>query len=150
MIVRTMRTDEIDSVVTLFNYYREAADISEDTYDENKVLNTIREYNIRPNLFFRIALDGQRPVGVIGGFASEDPVDTDFFATIQFCYLIDSHNNIDNYEHLIQEFEAWAKNIRARAVRVLDIGRNLTRLSDVYDQLGYNRMPVTIMNKEIQ
>ena len=91
MIIRPMQPDEIDSVVILFNYYRDATGIEDDRYSEDRVLQTIRTYTINWNLFFNVAYEGQRPVGLVGGFVSEDPVEGTRGANIQFCYLVDSH-----------------------------------------------------------
>ena len=105
MIIRPMETTEIDLVINLFNYYREEAGIPEERYDHDKVLKTIREYCIRPNLFFNVALNGRRPIGIIGGFLSEDPVDTEITATIQFNYLIPEFATVENYGQLIDIFQ---------------------------------------------
>jgi hypothetical protein len=150
MIIRPMETTEIDLVINLFNYYREEAGIPEERYDHDKVLKTIREYCIRPNLFFNVALNGRRPVGIIGGFLSEDPVDTEITATIQFNYLIPEFATVENYGQLIDIFQTWAKQFKVEQIRAIDIGNNITRLDDVYDQLGFNPIRVNIMNKEIQ
>jgi hypothetical protein len=144
-----MEPNEIDLVVNLFNYYRAEADITEDRYDENKTLNTIREYCIRPNLFFHCAYNGRRPVGVIGGFLSEDPIDTERTATIQFNYLIPEFATVDNYGQLISVFEKWAQQFTVSQIRAIDIGQNSNRLNDVYDQLDFTPVRVSIMNKEI-
>lgn len=147
MIIRKMETREIDLVVNLFNYYRDEADIPQ--YDEDRVLMTVREYNIRPQLFFRIAVNGQRPVGLIGGFLSQDPVESEIVATIQFNYLIPEFNTRENYQLLIEEFESWAKQVGAEQIRAIDIGRNISRLEEIYDDFGFNPVRVTIMNKEL-
>lgn len=147
MFIREMEPNELDSVITLFGYYREAADIPEDKYDENRVRHTLREYSIRTQLFLRIALNGQRPVGVIGGFLSEDPVDTDFTANIQFCYLLPEFTS--GYPELIQEFITWATACKVTAVRAIDIGNNYERLRDVYESLDFEVIKLSIMNKEI-
>lgn len=149
MIIRPMEPNEIDLVVNLFNYYREAAGITEDHYDENKTLNTIREYCIRPNLFFHCAYNGRRPIGVIGGFLSEDPIDTERTATIQFNYLIPEFATIDNYGQLIAVFEKWAEQFTVSQIRAIDIGQNPNRLEAVYSDLAFNPVRVSIMNKEI-
>jgi hypothetical protein len=149
MIIRPIEPNEIDLVVNLFNYYRAEADITEDRYDENKTLNTIREYCIRPNLFFHCAYNGRRPVGVIGGFLSEDPIDTERTATIQFNYLIPEFATVDNYGQLISVFEKWAQQFTVSQIRAIDIGQNSNRLNDVYDQLDFTPVRVSIMNKEI-
>ena len=91
----------------------------------------------------------QRPVGLVGGFLSPDPVERELTATIQFLYLIPEHNQSQNYQMLTDEFESWAKQCGAGAVRAIDIGQNTNRLNDIYDQLGYDPVRVSIMNKEI-
>lgn len=149
MIIRDMLTHEIDSVITLFDYYRVSALIDDEHYDENRVIKTVREYCIRPNLFFKIALNGQRPVGMIGGFLSEDPIDTEITATIQFLFLIDEFATVQNYDQLIQSFEAWSKQFKVTAIRAIDIGRNPNRLSDIYGDLEFDPIRISIMNKEL-
>lgn len=150
MIVRSMRPEELDSVLTVFEYYRDSAGIDDDDYDQDRVLGTVKEYCIRPNLFFKIALDNNRPVGIVGGFLSPDPVERELTATIQFLFLIQGYDNLDNYDQLLTEFSAWAKQCGARAVRAIDIGKNITRLNSIYSELGYRPISVSIMNKEIQ
>jgi hypothetical protein len=149
MIIREMLPRELDVVLNLFNYYCEDADITEDKYDQDRARETVREYCIRPNLFFRIALNGQRPVGMIGGFLSQDPVETQVTATIQFLYLIPEFAEINNYQNLVDEFVAWGQQFKVTQVRAIDIGNKLDRLRDVYDELGFNPIRISIMNKEI-
>jgi hypothetical protein len=149
MIIRAMEPRELDSVLNLFNYYCEAADITEDKYDQDRARETVREYCIRPNLFFRIALNGQRPVGLIGGFLSQDPVESEVTATIQFLYLIPEFAEINNYQNLVDEFTAWSQKFKVTQVRAIDIGYRMDRLRDVYDELGFNPIKISIMNKDI-
>jgi len=149
MLVREMQPNEIDSVITLFNYYRDEALVNDEKYSEDRVLQTVRQYCIKPSLFFRVAYNGQRPVGVIGGFLSEDPVESDLTATIQFNYLLPEFASVNGYEQLITEFEIWAKACKATALRAIDIGSNLNRLQDVYSELDFNPIRISIMNKEL-
>ena len=149
MNLRSMRPEEIDSVIILFQYYRESVGISDDKYDENRLLETIREYCIRPMLFFKVAFQGQRPIGLVGGFLSQDPIESELNATIQFLYLLPEHESLSNYSILVDAFEAWAIECGARAVRAIDIGYKLDRLSDIYDQLGFGPIRLAVMNKEL-
>jgi hypothetical protein len=145
-----METTEIDLVINLFNYYRDEAGIPEERYDENKTIKTIREYCIRPNLFFHVAFIGRRPVGVIGGFLSEDPIDTEVTATIQFNYLITEYATVDNYGQMISVFEKWAEQFSVSQIRAIDIGNRPNRLEAVYSDLDFSPVRVNIMNKEIE
>jgi len=149
MLIRSMEPHELDSVLTLFNYYREEAEISEERYSEDRARNTIREYCIRPNLFFRVAYIGQRPCGLIGGFLSEDPVDIEIAATIQFLYLIPEFAQTQNYNLLIEQFVNWSQQFKATNCRAIDIGNNFSRLQAVYQQLGFDPIRVAIMSREI-
>jgi hypothetical protein len=149
MIIREMLPRELDVVLTLFNYYCEDAAITEDKYDQDRARETVREYCIRPNLFFRIAVNGQRPVGLIGGFLSQDPVESQVTATIQFLYLIPEFSEINNYQNLVDEFVTWGEQFKVTQVRAIDIGNKLDRLRDVYDELGFTPIRISIMNKDI-
>ena len=149
MIIRELDPKDIDAVIIMFNYYRDAADIPEDRYDENRVLATLREYAIKPNLFLRVAYVGRRAVGIIGGFLSQDPIDTEVTATIQFNFLIAEYHTVDNYAEMIGSFQQWAQQFKVTQIRALDIGNNINRLDDVYDVLGFDPVRISIMNKEI-
>lgn len=149
LIIRPMEPREIDSVLTLFEYYRSEADITEEKYSQDRVLRTVKEYNIRPNLFFRVAYAGLRPVGLIGGFLSEDPVEDEITATIQFNYIIPEYATVDNYSALIDAFTQWSQSFSVSQVRALDIGNKFNRLQSVYDQLDFNPVRISIMNKEL-
>lgn len=89
MIIREMLPKEIDVVLSLMRRYADEVNIDDAAWDLDRARHTVREYVIRPNLFFRVACQGLRPVGVIGGFLSEDPVESVITATIQFHYLIE-------------------------------------------------------------
>ena len=149
LIIRPMEPNELDSVLILFEYYRAEADITEEKYSQDRVLKTVKEYSIRPNLFFRVAYAGLRPVGLIGGFLSQDPVEDEITATIQFNYIIPDYATIDNYSALIDSFTEWSQQFSVSQIRALDIGNRFNRLQSVYDELDFNPVRVSIMNKEI-
>lgn len=149
MIIRRMQPDEIDSVVVLFDYYRNAALIEDENYREEKVIETIRTYSINWNLFFNVAYEGGRPVGLVGGFVSEDPIEGSRCANIQFCYLVDSHHSKENYAQLISTFEEWAREVKATSIKALDIGYKPDRLKYFYETCGFKSLPLVIMGKEI-
>jgi hypothetical protein len=150
MIIRKMLPEELDIVVNLFQYYREVVMIEDEDYDESRVAQTIKTYDINWNMFFNVAFEGQRPIGVIGGFITEDPIDGKCAAAIQFCYLLEKYASLTNYRQLVDTFEGWAREVNASSIKCLDIGNKPNRLEDLYSQLGYNKLPITIMGKEIR
>lgn len=150
MIIRKMLPEEIEHIVILFNYYRDEVGISDETYDEQRVVQTIKNYTLNWQLHFKVAFEGQRPIGIIGGFASEDPVERETSAAIQFCYLLPAYASLSNYRQLVEDFEAWAREGGAKTIKVLDIGYKPNRLQDMFDTLGYNPLPIKIMSKEIE
>lgn len=149
MIIRNMQPDEIDGVVILFDYYRTEALIDDDRYNEDRVIETIRTYSVNWNLFFNVAYEGQRPIGLVGGFVGEDPIDGERCANIQFCYLVDSYHTRENYQQLIQVFEGWAREVKATSIKAIDIGYKPDRLKYFYETMGFKALPLVIMGKEI-
>jgi hypothetical protein len=149
MIIRQMEADEMDLIVNLFEYYKDEALIEDDEWQINRVVQTIKNYSVSWNLFFRIAYEGQRPVGVIGGFVSEDPITGERVAAIQFNYLKPDYASVGNYRQLVDTFLSWTEEVKATDIKCMDIGNNLTRLDDVYENLGFRHQTISIYGKEI-
>lgn len=149
MIIRPMNPEELDLVVNVFEYYRDDANISDEQWNLQRVVQTIKHYTITWGLFFRVAYDGQRPIGVIGGFVAEDPITAEASAAIQFCYLKPGYDDLNNYRQLVTEFYDWAKSVNASSIKCLDIGNNPDRLSDIWEGLGYYPLPIEVYGKEI-
>jgi hypothetical protein len=68
---------------------------------------------------------------------------------MQFLYLIPEFAEINNYQNLVEEFVAWGEQFKVTQVRAIDIGNKLDRLRDVYDELGFSPIRISIMNKDI-
>lgn len=149
MIIRRMEPEEMDLIVNLFEYYRDEALIDEDEWDINRVVQTIKNYSISWNLFFRIAYEGTRPIGVIGGFVSEDPITGERCSAIQFNYLKPDYASVGNYKQLVDLFVEWSKEVKATNIKCMDIGNNQDRLSEVYDELNFKSQTLSIYGKEI-
>lgn len=149
MIIRKMEPNEIDLIVNLFEYYKDESLISESHWDEQRVVKVIKNYSISWGLFFRVAYDGQRPVGCIGGFITEDPITAERATAIQFNYLKPDYATVDNYSQLIAEFIDWSKEQQAESIKCMDIGNNPDRLSDIYESLGFANQTITVYGKEI-
>jgi GNAT superfamily N-acetyltransferase len=152
MIVRQAQAHELDATVNLFNYYRDDAaekmPVILDEYDENSVINTIRNYFISYEHVWFNAYEGQRPVGFIAGSMGTVPWNDQLLvANLSFIYLLPSHRNMENFRDLYNQFEEWAKNIKAYKISAGDIGIDIDRSQKIYEYLGFE--PILLMTKEL-
>jgi len=150
MIIRPMEPTELDLVVNVFEYYRDEANITDEQWNLQHVVKTIKNYSITWGLFFRVAFEGSRPVGVIGGFVTEDPITGERASAIQFCYLKPDYADVGNYRQLIDAFVEWSKTVEATSFKCLDIGNNPDRLLEVYESIGITPLPIEVYGKEIR
>jgi hypothetical protein len=152
MIVRQMQPREFDVTVNLFQYYRDEAIESlpriREEYDENTVITTIKTFASKWDHCWFNAYDNQRPVGFIAGYASECPWNKEIiYANIAFIYLLDTHKNMDNFRLLVNQFEVWARTIKAQSMTAGDIGIDPQRTQRLYEYLGFK--PGVWMGKEL-
>jgi len=149
MIVRTMLPHELDSTYLLFsNYYVD--EIIErnpgmfQDYDENSMVEVIRQYASNYKYVWFNAYEGQRPVGFIAGFMMECPWNkTVVFANISYIYLLPSHRSPQQFNQLLDQFTAWAKSIHA--VRIVSTDNDIFGSS--FEQLEFTSEKM--MTKEL-
>lgn len=149
MIVRQMLPYELDGTYLLFsNYY--VGEIIErnpgmfQDYDENSMVEAIRQYASNYKYIWFNAYEGQRPVGFIGGFMAECPWNkTLVFTNISYIYLLPSHRNKENFNQLMDEFIAWSK--LAKAVRIMSTDNDIFQSS--LEQLEFTSEK--LMTKEL-
>jgi GNAT superfamily N-acetyltransferase len=147
-----MLPQEFDSTLTLFGYYRDEAIESlpkiADEYDENSVMESIRLYASNWDYCWLNAYDNSRPVGFVAGYASACPWNKNIItANIAFIYLLESHRNMSNFKLLLDNFEGWARNVKATEVTGGDIGINPERTQKLYEH--FNFKPYVLMGKEL-
>jgi hypothetical protein len=152
MIVRKLQPHEMDGQVTLFQYYfDEAVEVipsMAEEYDENSVLETIREFAILHTHCWFVALEGQRPVGFVAGFVSECPWNKEILYTnIAFIYLLETHRNMDNFRQLMAEFTSWSKNVKAKKITAGDIGINTDKMRKLYEHFDFKE--ILLMVKDL-
>jgi len=152
MIVRPMLAHEMDNTIRLFQYYfdeaAEAIPSMASEYDENSILETIREYSIHHTHCWFNAVEGQRPVGFVSGFISQAPWNKDIlYANIAFIYLLESHRNMENFRQLMSEFAAWAQNIKAQKITAGDIGVNPSKMRRLYEHFEFKE--ILLMVKDL-
>lgn len=151
MIVRTMLPQEIDATVNLFNYYYNEAVESipsmADEYDENSIINTIRNYSIAPQYVWFNLYDGQRPVGFIAGFVGQKAWNHGLMiGNISFIYILPTHRSMPVFKQLVDKFAEWAKSFNCVQITAGDIGIDIERSRAVYEYIGFK--PVLLMVKE--
>lgn len=152
MIVRKMQPYEIDSTILCFNYYKDEAIESLpkilDEYDEDSMVETIRNYASHYDCLWLNAYEGQRVVGFVAGYLSQCPWNKKLVtANIAFIYMLPSHRSFDNFKQLTTAFTEWAKQCECFEMTAGDIGIDIERSQRLYEHLGFK--PVLMMSKEL-
>jgi GNAT superfamily N-acetyltransferase len=153
LIVRKLTPHDFDQVITLFHrYYDEAVEsiaAMAEERDDNSIIDTVRYYSSHYDHCWYVAMEGQRPVGFIAGFASEAPWNKNIiYANVAFVYLIDTHRNIDNFRELINKFKEWAELIGAQKITAGDIGINPEKMQKIYEHFDFT--PVLFMERTLK
>lgn len=150
MIVRKPIPAEFDNTVMLFQRYHEEAEMAVPTiaaYDENSVIETIRQFCTHYEYCWFNAYDNTRPVGFVAGYVTQCPWNRDHFEThIAFIFLIESHRTMDNFRSLITKFEEWNKTIGGQVITAGDIGINPERTQRLFEHFDFK--PGVWMGKE--
>ena len=147
MIVRKMQPNEIDAVILLTRYYAQDAELTEEEYDENEVIQTIRLYASNAEYCLRVAFEGQRPVGLIAGCVTKTPWNSTLNAHIDFVFILESHRNLQTFKQLLDEFEGWARIVNAKEITAGDLGIDPERNQKLYAHYGFK--PGMWMEKEL-
>lgn len=152
MIARKMAPNEIDVTINLCRYYYQEAveakpDLA-DTWDDNSLIDGIRQFNIDYNYTWINLYDGQRPVGFIAGYVTKHIYTTKLQTHIQYIYIMPSHRSMDNFRSLMKAFEEWTRAVGAEAITAGDIGVDPERTEQIYQYLGFERE--LMMIKELE
>ena len=138
MIVRRPRADELDNIIIVMEYYRDEANLPDGEYDPDAMLNSVRSFMIQADHIWFNLYEGQRIVGIIGGYLTQLPWSRKIQAHVQFIYVLPSHRNLTNAKSLFEEFEKWAKNCGAERITAGDIGIDTERTQAFYQHLGFS------------
>ena len=109
MIVKTLNLEYFDKTAIVAFQYAEDVDIED--YNEEHIIESIREHNINPSSCWFNAMVGQQVVGFIGGGASAKTLKKDFVSIIDFLYLLPDYNNEDNLRDLVFAFIEWSEKV---------------------------------------
>jgi hypothetical protein len=120
MIVRKMLPQDFDSVINLSNYYIEEAEL-ESTWDSDVWFDNVRKSSTLAEYCFFVALDNQRPVGWISGYANIiSDWNKDINAHIQTIYLLKNYRTPENLQMLFNSFKDWALLINSNTISFMD------------------------------
>jgi len=137
MIVRPMLPTEIDATVILCGYYADEANIG-DEYDEDAVVETIRQHAIHNEYFWYNAYEGQRPVGLVAGAVTKAPWSkNEFYLHIELIYLLESHRTFSNFKLLLDKVEEHARQLGASKITAGDIGIDIERTKKLYNHFDF-------------
>jgi len=152
MIVRTMRPEEIDLNVNLFRQYADEASETNPAlgaqYDENSVIQSIRNRVIAPDACWFSLLDNARPVGFISASLTQAPWNFEIlYAHIEMIYVLKEKRSMDAFRKLTTAIEEWALSMDATNITAGDIGIDPERSKRVYTSVGFTEG--CFMTKEI-
>lgn len=140
MIIKAVDSTNIDSTMVLCEYYREEAGISDDDYDHNSVLETIKTRSIHAEYCWFNLYEGQRPVGFISGCLTQAPWNKNIlYAHIELVFILESHRSLDNFKMLIDAFTKWGTQFKVVDITAGDIGINVDRTRKLYEHLGFTQ-----------
>jgi GNAT superfamily N-acetyltransferase len=129
---------EIDATAILCEYYAEEANIPEDEYDFNSVINGIRLRTIYHQHCWFNLYDGARPVGFISGYITHLPWnEKKFVGHIDLIFILESHRSLSTLKELMAKFEEWAKIAGADKITAGDIGVNPDRTRRLLEHQGF-------------
>lgn len=153
MIVRKMRPEEIDVTINLCHYYCEEASEKNpyirEEFDDNSVINLIRNRTITDSFFWFNAYDGTRPVGFVSGTMTTPQWNENIvYAHIDLIYMLKSHRNIQAFKQLVNAVEEWGAIFDCQKITAGDIGIDIERSRRLYESIGFKE--ALWMTKDIE
>lgn len=142
MTVKNLTPEHFDITLNLFGYYRDEAIESlpyiEEEYDENSVIETIRNFGILESHCWLNLYHGQRPIGFVAGYLVNKPWNKNLvLGHIQFIFVLKEHRNLENFKTLLVAFEDWTKNFNAVGISAGDIGIDPDKMRKLYEHFDF-------------
>jgi GNAT superfamily N-acetyltransferase len=153
MQVRKMHPREIDATLDLLDlYFQEAVEsIPEmaDQWDEESMINFVRQHAAQWQYAWLNAYVNDEPVGLIAGCVTAAPWNDQILTGhISMVFLQEEHRSMDNFRTLVDYFEQWAAGLGCRRLTASDIGINPARTEKIYNYLGWK--PAVFVVKDIE
>jgi hypothetical protein len=101
MIVKPLDVEYFDKTARVAFEYAECLDID---YDEDHIIESIREHKISPASCWFNAMEGQQVVGFIGGTCATKILNKEPVGIVDFLFLLPEYNNEDNVRQLTFAF----------------------------------------------
>jgi len=149
MIVRNLRPDDMNAVMTLMNYYCDEINVGED-WDESKVIQTVRRYSSNVHHICLVAMEGQRAVGIALGSLVEESYNDNLNGLIEVLFLLPSHRTDENYIQIFNELKNWSTLLKNKRIGIIDWGNNPERLIPIINILGFTRTDFSLYDKELK
>ena len=142
MQIRKIHPGEIDSLLNIIHQYAdEAAESMPEIageIDDAVIVENIRKWSIQHTFNLLVAFDGERPVGFIAGVITQMPWGNVTQANIIFNFMTETHRSMDNFKALLDSFEAWARQCKAKRICSGDIGIDIERSRKLYNYLSFS------------
>jgi hypothetical protein len=150
MLVRNLRPLDINDLMILMNYYKDEINVSDEQWDENSLIQSVKRYASNAQYTFLVAIDNQRLVGLCAGTVVSEVYNTELKTLIQMFFLLPSHRNQENYKQLYNEFVNWSTLIGVDKIGLSDIGDNPKRIKPIGDMLGFNTSDYILLERNIE
>jgi hypothetical protein len=142
MQIRKIHPGEIDGLLNIIHQYADEAAESmpaiADEINDSIIVENIRTWSIQSAYNLLVAFEGERPVGFIAGVITQMPWGNVTQANIIFIFMTETHRNMDNFKALLDNFESWARQCKAKRICSGDIGVNIDRSRKLYNYLKFN------------
>jgi GNAT superfamily N-acetyltransferase len=142
MTIKKLLPQDFDKTLYLFHEYRDEAIQSlpyiEEEYDEETVIEVIREYAILESHCWLNLYQGQTPIGFIAGYLVSKPWNKNLvLGHIQFIFVLEEHRNLEVFRDLLEAFEDWTKNFKAVGISAGDIGIDPDKMRKLYEHFDF-------------
>lgn len=138
MLVRPLRPDDMNGVMTLMEYYRDQMQIDEMDWDEDAVVQSIKFFSTNMQCTTLVAVEGYRIIGLLVGNVKKEFYNNKYTAAIQLFFLMPGFKHNEYYAQMYSEFVVWSKLVKAEKILMLDMSDNTDTLADVKELLEFD------------
>jgi len=112
MIIKPLEVAQFDKTVSIAIQYAEQLGI--ENYDEEHIIESIREHKIDTTKCWFNAVLGQSIVGFVGGVVGTKTLTKDIVGIIDFFYLLPEYNTEENISELTFSFIKFCEKFQSK------------------------------------